>query len=296
MQPALSILIPVYNFNIKPLVECLYKEISQLEVKVEIRILDDASTQSYPENDEVLGLENVHSQKLSNNVGRAAARTRLAEAAKADWLLFLDADVMPVSEEFIQNYLKEIDGNDVLFGGVTYHKEQLKPEVTLRWYYGQQREAKTVDQRKKDPYHIISQNLMIRKQTFLKANTISENLYGLDNIFSNRLQRMKARIEHIENPTIHLGLESNEVFLKKALQAIDTTVKFEKSEHLDRDARPLQKAYLRLKKWGLTAIFVPMISLSKKWMESNFLSGKPNLFWFDLYRLHYYILAKRKHA
>ena len=43
-----------------------------------------------------------------------------------------------------------------------------------------------------------------------------------------KLKEFKATILHIENPTIHLGLESTAVFLEKSLGAIQTTFTLEK--------------------------------------------------------------------
>ena len=80
----------------------------------------------------------------------------------------------------------------------------------------------------------------------------------------------------------------------KALKAVETTVIFEKKGLMDTAQRPLQKSYLKLKNLGLTQIFNFTISKFKGVMERNFLSEKPNLFWFDLYRLSYYIDLKSK--
>ena len=163
----------------------------------------------------------------------------------------------------------------------------------LRWKYGKARESKSVWERKKNPYFIISQNLLIKKKSFLKANNFTENYYGLDNFFSNQLKRMDAKMLHIDNPVLHFGLEENEKFIKKALQAVETTVILENLGLMDNSMRPIQKSFLTLKKLHLTSLFHFVISKFKRKMERNFISKKPNLFWFDLYRLSYYIKLKK---
>jgi hypothetical protein len=136
---------------------------------------------------------------------------------------------------------------------------------------------------------------MIKRNLFLR---VSEKLqlkkYGLDNYFKELLRKENATVHHIENPADHLGLESNEKFLQKALEAIDTTVYLEKENRLGDNVRPIQKNYLRLKRMWLTGLFSSFIYVFKKRMERNFISGNPNLFWFDLYRLRYYIQLKNK--
>ena len=116
----------------------------------------------------------------------------------------------------------------------------------------------------------------------------------MDILFSNNLKTSKIKVEHIDNPVYHLGLESNESFITKSLEAVKTTLKLEENNLIENDLRPLQKSYLKLKKLGLVNIFSIFISVFKNIMERNFLSENPNLFWFDLYRLQYFIKLKSK--
>jgi len=136
---------------------------------------------------------------------------------------------------------------------------------------------------------------MIKKELFLHLNKqLQLAMYGLDNYFKELLRNENASVIHIDNPVYHLGLEANSVFLKKSLEAIETTVFLERENKLNDNVRPIQKGYLKLKRWRMTGLFSAFVSLFKKGMERNFDSAHPNLFWFDLYRLHYYIQLKRK--
>jgi len=90
-----------------------------------------------------------------------------------------------------------------------------------------------------------------------------------------------------------LGLETNSAFIAKALKAVETTVIFEERGFMDKAERPLQKSFLKLNRLGLAGLFSFVISKFKTKMEGNFASEKPNLFWFDLYRLAYYIDLKQ---
>jgi glycosyltransferase involved in cell wall biosynthesis len=290
----LSILIPTYNYKVYDLVKELHSQIEVLSVPVEIIVIDDCSKLFRTENEAINKLTQSNYTFSEKNNGRTATRSKLANLAKFQWLLFLDADVKPKRDNFLKEYLSYIQdtSNDVVFGGISYQDTKPSSDQLLRWIYGRERETKSVEEREKSPYFIISQNLLIKKETFLAANTITENYYGLDNFFSNQLKRQNAKVGHIDNPVIHFGLETNSTFVTKALKAVETTVIFERKGLMDTAERPLQKSYLKLNSLGLAKIFNFTISKFKGIMERNFLSGKPNLFWFDLYRLSYYIDLK----
>ncbi|UAB80121.1 glycosyltransferase family 2 protein [Marixanthomonas sp. SCSIO 43207] len=292
----ISILIPTYNYNIVPLVEELHRQTIASKIPFEIIVVDDCSTEQkiQLENQSIAKREQCFYLENKVNQGRTATRNILATKAKYNWLLFLDADVMLDSKEFIESYINSIKNSsaDVIFGGVCYQKEQPKKEEILRWHYGKNREVKSVNKRTKNPYFIISQNLLIQKRVFKKANVINENFYGLDNIFSNMLKKIDAKILHIHNPVLHLGLEKASVFLSKSLKSVETTVYFENNNQLDIE-RPLQKTYVTFKSYGILPVLRMTIKLFEKQLLSNFKSKNPSLFLFDLYRLYYYDKLKR---
>ncbi|WP_271425075.1 glycosyltransferase family 2 protein [Aequorivita sinensis] len=292
----ISILIPTYNYNIYDLVANIHAQISRLDISFEIIVCEDASDRFLTENRKIKELRHTEYQVLKNNIGRTSLRDLLAKKAVHNWVLFLDADVLPKNEDFIKNYIVTIKNSDseVILGGICYKKEKPEPSKMLRWIYGVERETKPLEARNKDPYTIVSSNLLIKKDIFLETNTIDEKFYGMDNFFSNQLKRKDIKVKHIENPVIHLGLEDNKVFLKKALAAVETTVILEEKGFMDNNMRPIQKSYLKLKKYHLVNSFSFIVSRFRKTMERNFNSDNPNLFWFDLYRLNYYIQLKKE--
>ena len=50
----------------------------------------------------------------------------------------------------------------------------------MRWKYGHKKETKSVAERQKNPYSIVSSSLLIDKKVFFKNNTSKSNTYGLD--------------------------------------------------------------------------------------------------------------------
>ena len=292
----LSILIPTYNYNTLLLVKILQQQAIESKVVFEILVLDDASTdkQCSAENKKINALDHCSYLENEKNIGRTATRNILAKKAKYDWLLFLDADVIPLNEDYIVAYTKELKNkHDVISGGIVYKDQRPEHKQLLRWVYGHKKESKSTQIRKKNPYDIISQNVLIQKKMFEKANVLEANMYGLDIFFSFKLKEFKATILHIENPTIHLGLESTAVFIEKSLGGIQTTFTLEKNKKIDTTARPLQRRYNQLNSIGLTAIFIFVCNRFEKQIIANLKSKHPSIILFDLYKLCFYCKLKK---
>lgn len=290
----LSVLIPTYNHKVLPLVTALNSELLELEIPYEILVFDDGSTKWLEENKKVGEFPKTTFRRYEQNKGRSAIRNALASSAKYTMLLFLDADVMPVSTTFIGTYVQTIKTNkaNVIYGGVAYNEEKPPIENRLRWEYGSNREVQAVSERQKRPHFVITQNVAIQKEVYLNLNIPTSNFYGDDLVFSQELKRKQIEVLHIHNPVYHLGLETSQQYLEKALSAVKSIVALEKKGGIDNDFTKLQQTYLKIKKSGGLGIFKWFIAPKKQKMEQNFLSEKPNLRWFDLYRLLYYIELK----
>ena len=291
----LSILIPTYNYNITTLVKVLSKQALESGVLFEIIVLEDGTldTQITQQNQSIVSINQCFYYKNQTNKGRTATRNKLSEKANFDWLLFLDADVMPLKDNFISTYVDNIQpGYELIYGGITYHMQRPDKQKILRWVYGLNREAKNVTVRKKSPYNIISQNILIHKSAFLRSNILDANLYGLDILFSYKLKVQKVTVLHIENQVTHLGLENTASFIKKSLQSLETTFFLETNKEMDFSSRPLQIKYYQLKKIGALPLLNTLVKRFEKPILKNLHSKNPSLLLFDLYRLNYYSKLK----
>lgn len=293
----LSILLPVYNYDIHPLVKNLYDQAIEQKIDFEILIADDASTN--PD----LKVKSQYFDKLkhcsvftfSKNRGRTYTRNFLAEKASYDYLLFLDADVLPKNSDFLADFLQYKSQADLIFGGIDYAEQKPSSDKILRWKYGKNREARALKERQEKPYiSIISGAMFIRKELFIAANQELQNAYGLDSVFVENLKSAQAKILHIDNPVIHLGLETNAEFLNKTKKGLEALVELEKAEKVSLDYRAVQKAYLKLKRLGMPRTFRSFYKLFQRRIEKNLLSKNPSLLYFDLYKLEYYIRLKKE--
>ncbi|MFT4698676.1 MAG: glycosyltransferase involved in cell wall biosynthesis [Flavobacteriaceae bacterium] len=291
----ISILIPTYNYSIVNLVNTLHQQVSKAAIPFEIIVVDDCSNELniLEQNKNINSLENCQLIENPQNLGRTASRNLLSNKAIYNWLLFMDADVLPKYNDFISRFsLLENQDCQVIYGGVCYEEKRPELDKILRWVYGIKRETKSVKNRIKQPYFIISQNLLIKKDIFTASNTSNLNAYGLDILFSNNLLKNNVIVKHIDNPVYHFGLENSLTFLDKSLKAVKTTYLLEENNQIDKNLRPLQKVFHILKKWKLIGFLRFLTDLFKNPIKSNLLSKNPSMFLFDLYRLRYYIKLK----
>ena len=160
----ISILIPVYNFEVGKLVADLHQQAAACNIPFEIICLDDHSLTAIKYlNQKSASLKNVTYKYLDKNVGRAKIRNLLAQQAKYQYLLFIDCDTKVDSEKYIANYLEAINGNAVVCGGTTYEAQPPSdPKLYLRWYYGIKREQRSAKVRNIHPYDSFTcYNLLI---------------------------------------------------------------------------------------------------------------------------------------
>lgn len=290
----ISILIPTYHYKVDALVAMLHEQAGHLSSNFEILVYDDGSQDILPENEKINELEHVTYRHFKENRGRSGIRKALAEDAKADLLLFLDADVLPTAPDFLKRYEAQLSNPfDVVCGGILY-RDRAEDGRQLRYVYGKKRESREAVARQKEPYIIVTANLLIRKSLFLDSIVELENLYGEDLLLSQQLQQKKAKVVHIDNPVWHLGLECSADYIKKSEQALQNMVRWEKEAKISHDFTSLQRSYLKLKRLGLIPLFRWCIGLlNGLFIKSNLVSKKPGLFWFDMYRLHFYAQKKK---
>ncbi len=288
----LSVLIPTYNYNCTPLLDALLAQKAVYENIIEIIVCDDCSTNTQVTESlkKICSDKDTHFIKNKQNMGRAATRDILTRKASYEWLLFLDSDILPTSDRFLSNYVKHLKGNyQAIVGGIAYQKAAPDNAYRLRWKFGIKREARPAVERNKQPYLMASGNFLIKKETFIKANSFLKNKYGLDALFGYELKKLKTPIIHIDNPVYHLGLETNAIFLEKSIKALDTMVSMENEGLLPKNHTRLQQLYNTIS--GKT-ILKYVIGFFKNPIKKNLVGRRPSLILFDLYKLYHYISRK----
>ncbi len=287
----LSILIPTYNYNAFNLAEAIEKQALALNLVFEIICRDDGSFSE----------ENTHNQNIKSlthsnfiegklNLGSIGNRLALADEAQYNWLLFIDADTLPKSDSFLKDYLNVIDTiHEGYFGGFAYNEAHKSATHSLRYHFGKKREEIEADQRNKKPYKVtISSNFLIQKDVFKRLlKPIDSKTYGLDYLFSILLKEQNIKILHLDNEVFHLGIDSNEDYLIKVRNAVETLHQIHRNKKIRTHDISLLRAYTFLKNLGLKTLFKRIFNSYKVKIERNLLGKSPNLFLLDIYKLGY---------
>ncbi len=208
----LSILIPVFNWDVRSLLQELQKQIDELDEKytVEILVVDDASDVTFDVKGMLDSLPSVIYEEHAVNRGRAKVRNRLVEKSSGELLLFLDADVFPDRNDFLLQFLtKSEQGYDIICGGRSYKKRILKgSKYAFYLYKSIKTEVFDARTRNKFPWrYLFTSNVMVRKD--IVDNVYFDDRfvgYGYEDIeWAIRLDE-EHEIHHIDNTCSHLGL------------------------------------------------------------------------------------------
>lgn len=286
----LSVLIPVYNYDVTALVNELHRQLIEALVDFEIIVMEDGSTLCLEKNREVGHLSNCVYICLESNIGRSAIRNKLADTARYDHLLFLDCDAEVDNEFFIQKYLSFCHEDCVVIGGRIY-KDDIESRYSLLSTYGRKRERNELKTAKKSKKKQIftSPNFLISKSVFNKVR-FDESIVGYgheDTVFGIMLQRECVDFKYIDNPVIHVGIEDNVTFLLKTEKALCNLLQIYRSKRFPE----LQKKskvlfyYILLEKLNVIPLCILLYRLFRKIAFDNLTSANPSLLVFDLYKL-----------
>jgi glycosyltransferase involved in cell wall biosynthesis len=235
----IAICIPVYNFDVRQLINEL-KQQMLLEAEIfELIVIDDASQLSFKETNKgaMLGVRYI---ELESNVGRSAIRNKFLELTESTYLLFLDCDAIAHQPNFLKTYRDFIFESDasIVCGGRVYPDECPSSRQQLRWKYGWERESLSAEVRQAVPNRSFMTNNFLVKRTVLETIRFDESLTGYgheDTLFGIELEKQGISVVHIENPILNGDIETNEVFLKKTVQGVQNLARiYEMSDAADR--------------------------------------------------------------
>ncbi|MDI3526991.1 MAG: hypothetical protein PWR03_1174 [Tenuifilum sp.] len=289
----ISVCIPVYNFDVTELVNELLAQANRINYPIEILLFDDHSHSYFRKKNEPLGLNSkVNYLEFDFNIGRSKIRNRLADVASGQWLLFLDCDVMVDDPNYLKRYIDNLPNAKVICGGRKYGPKPFRPELLLRWKYGVYRECKSAYIRQMTPYSsFISGNFVIETETFQNIR-FNEELSGYgheDTLLGIDLKRNQVDILHIDNPTIHMGLDSCKEFIEKTEQGVSNLAKILQMTPCMR--KELEKSITLLKVFRflrMIGLLLPLRWISKVYtpfIRQNLCSKRPSILIMDLYKL-----------
>lgn len=295
----ISVLIPIYNFNILPLIEALQKQFQQESAAYEILVADDKSDFIYQQQTpDLTAYPKVQFLFPEQKLGRARIRNYLARHATGDYLLFLDCDsTLEQNPSFIHHYLNIIQKEtpNLVVGGRIY-PEKANKNQQLHWLYGSKTESIPLKKRIKKPHHSLMTNNLLVKRAVWENTPFDEDMvtYGHeDTLFGILLEEKGIQVSHTDNPVVHGQLEDNLTFLTKTEVALTNILLLEQKAspvRLQKHIR-LYKLYRIIRKLGLFPIILLIAKKTKASLRKRIIS-KPDLKTFFLYKILFFIAIK----
>lgn len=285
----LSILIPTKDYNCRTLVESLHRQADATGIEYEIIVGEDGSSPNGQSlNAPLAQLPHCRIVIEQNNVGRARIRNILAQEARGLNILFIDSDAVAEHNDIIQLYTQALKENVVVCGGLYHSETPLTNSCTLRHRYERAADKRrSAKERNKAPYdRFTTFCFAIRRELFLdiKFDESIRNYGYEDTLFGYELRKKGVQIKHIDAPLLHIGLESNRVYLAKIEESLHTLLQLQ-----DKIApTTLLRCYTRLKSMHLTGAVLLAWRVLRPLLRTNLLSKYPSLTLLNFYKIGYY--------
>jgi hypothetical protein len=221
-SPRLSVLTPFHKQDPTPLIERL-----TAHANVEFILLDDGSASPALVGGVIAAVEraNLPAKVIvwENNRGRAAARNRLIGEARGEYVLFLDADMIPDQDDFLDRWLDLIVRQRpfIAFGGLSLQHVAPTRETTLHHFLFNRSDCRSAWLRSQAPaYSIASSNLLVRRDLLAEA-PFDDGFsgWGWEDVEWGLRASRRAPILHVDIPATHAGLDCVETLLRKSVEA-----------------------------------------------------------------------------
>jgi glycosyltransferase involved in cell wall biosynthesis len=291
-RPRLSVLIPFFRDDPSRLLAA----IDRAELPAEIVVLDDGSRDAelarrVADAVRALALPACF-MRLAANEGRAAGRNRLAAEARGRHLLFLDADMLPDSADFLACWLDLIAAEDpaVAFGGFSLDQTPRSAATAVCRALSLKSDCLPVEARRRAPEkYVFTSNLLIRRDVF-EAEPFDPGFSGWgweDVEWGMRVSR-RHPIAHIDNPATHLGLAPAAAMAAKFEQSAANFARVVAAHGDIVSAYPSYRVAKALKRAPLRRSWRPLL---KAFALVDALPAAPRAFALRLYRAALYAEA-----
>lgn len=200
------------------------------------------------------------------NFGRSHARNRLVAMAEADWILLLDADMLPDNPDFLSKYIDALKstGQAALIAG-GFSLQQLTPRKGHRLHEAQAAMSDCVDAatRSSEPgRYVFTSNILVHRDV-LGSVPFDEgfNGWGWEDVDWGLRVAGHFPIQHIENTATHLGMDPDAALINKFGNSGKNFARLVEKHPAETAHMPLTRASRRLKG-------VPMLGNVSKFIAS----------------------------
>ncbi|PZO03958.1 MAG: glycosyl transferase [Alphaproteobacteria bacterium] len=226
-EPKLSVLIPFLRDDPSELLVLLDREASALDGTVEIVILDDGTGDAVLTSALKAAIAGfrlpVQLMTLGKNEGRSKGRNRLSEAARGQYLLFLDSDMRPDTDQFLINWVAIANDQHpaIVFGGFSLLQAPADACFAVHRSMAARSECVSADVRSQAPEkYVYTSNLLVRRDVFdSEGFDPAFTGWGWEDVeWAMRVSRTHP-ILHIDNPATHMGLDTVDALARKYEQS-----------------------------------------------------------------------------
>lgn len=224
----LSVAIPFHNEDVVPLASELLTQAERFGTTCELLFADDGSADARWRQalEQRLATAPVAASVLHapRNLGRGPIRNRLAAAARGEYILLLDADMLPDADDYLARYLALIEQRriDALVGGRSYHRvRDITAAQQLYVYFSMRTECLSAAQRALAPArHCLTNNLVVRRSLLIAQPFCEDTVgWGYEDI-EWALRLGGTCIQHIDNAASHFGLVDEATLLAKLDESV----------------------------------------------------------------------------
>ncbi|MGD9979314.1 MAG: glycosyltransferase family 2 protein [Hyphomonadaceae bacterium] len=221
--PRLSVLTPFRGHDPSPLLLAM----ANAPANVEFVLLDDGSGSAALLANVIAAAEATKAPARivvwGENVGRSGARNRLLAEAGGEYVLFLDADMLPDTPQFLSIWLGVIATQTplVAFGGLSLTLTARTPETALHYAMFGRADCKRAIARARRPAQATAAaNLLVRRD-FLAAHPFDDGFsgWGFEDVDWALDAIRHTEILHVDNPATHTGLDDIATLLRKSAEA-----------------------------------------------------------------------------
>jgi glycosyltransferase involved in cell wall biosynthesis len=156
----------------------------------------------------------------ATNLGRSAARNRLIAAARSDWILLLDADMLPDHESFLMDYfaaMSRAEGPSLIAGGFSVEKVPSQERCKLHYSQALVSDGQSAARRSQEPGRFVfTSNILVHRKV-LDTVGFDEGFkgWGWEDVDWGLRVADQFPIVHIDNTATHLGLEDDQTLIRK---------------------------------------------------------------------------------
>ena len=286
-RPTLSVLIPFKGDDPCTLLAALDEE----QAAAELVVLDDGSADPALTARVVAAVSKLRLPArlvtLSANEGRAKGRNRLARHARADALLFLDADMLPDRGDFLTRWIAAKDA-PIAFGGFSFDRTPVRRETALNRAMALRSDCLPAAQRALSPEkYVYTSNLLVRREVF-EAISFDEGFsgWGWEDVEWAMRAARRYPILHLDNTASHLGLDHASIMAAKFEQSAANFARVVAGHREVVSAYPSYKVARLLRRVPLRRLWRPMI---RRTALADALPLKVRAFAMRLYRAALYV-------